>query len=38
MAFNPDGFTASRNHTGGTAPEQVREAAATARARLGGER
>ena len=29
-----DGSTAARNHPGGTAPEQVRAAAASARARL----
>jgi argininosuccinate lyase len=30
-----EGSVASRNHTGGTAPEQVRRAIAQARAQLG---
>ncbi len=33
-----EGSVASRNHTGGTAPEQVRQAAATSRARLEDEK
>ena len=35
QVLSPEGSVASRNHIGGTAPNQVRLAVARARARLG---